>query len=137
MILANTTNETIVALSEQLTALTRPLKKVFYAGDGSCAVEIAMKMSLHVRKIQGEHQRTTFIALKNAYHGETVGAMSVSDLGLYRKPYESMLFDTVFISSIPYVHQQTDALWFDCETHWEQTEKQLSAYTDDSNRYFN
>ena len=59
VILANTTNETIVTLSEKLSRLSPSLNKVFYASDGSCAVEIAMKMSLHARQIQGD--KTSFI----------------------------------------------------------------------------
>ena len=81
VIFANTTNETIIKLSQKLTGLMSGLNKVFYAGDGSCAVEIALKMSLHSRVIKGETNRNRFIALKNGYHGETAGALSVSDLG--------------------------------------------------------
>jgi adenosylmethionine-8-amino-7-oxononanoate aminotransferase len=128
VILANTTNETIVDLSERLAHLMPALNKVMYASDGSCAVEIAMKMSLHARQITGEHKRTLFIALENAYHGETIGALSVSDLGLYRAPYQSVLFDTKFISSLPYVSGEQDALWENCESHWNNILKQLEPY---------
>lgn len=126
VILANTTHETIVHLSEQLSRLTQTLDKVFYAGDGSCAVEIAMKMSLHARKILGEKNRTHFIALSNSYHGETVGALSMSDLGLYRAPYQSLCFDVDFIQNIPYVSGTQDPLWKDCSEHWLLIEKQLA-----------
>jgi adenosylmethionine-8-amino-7-oxononanoate aminotransferase len=74
-------------LSHQLTDLMQHLNKVFYAGDGSCAVEIALKMSLHSRVIQGQSQKNRFLALKNSFHGETIGGLSVSDLGVYRTPY--------------------------------------------------
>jgi adenosylmethionine---8-amino-7-oxononanoate aminotransferase len=50
-----------------------------------------------------DSKRTRFITLQNAYHGETVGAMSVSDIGLYRQPYEAMLFDVFTLDVIPYV----------------------------------
>ncbi len=130
VIFANTTNDKIIALSNKLTSLMPSLKKVFYAGDGSCAVEIAMKMSLHARKILQEPQRKKFITLSNAYHGETVGAMSVSDLGLYSEPYTAMLFDTVVISSIPYVSHQNAALWSNCDAYWEQIEKQLLPWAE-------
>lgn len=125
VILANTTNDTIVALSEQLSQLLPQLNKVMYAGDGSSAVEIALKMSVHARQIVGDKKRRQFIALENAYHGETVGALSVSDVGLYRDPYRSMLFDTHFISAIPYVQDIEDPLWDNAELHWQQIEKQL------------
>lgn len=128
VIFANTTHEAIVKLSARLAKLTANLSKVFYAGDGSSAIEIAMKMSLHVRQITGEVQKTRFIALKNGYHGETLGALSVSDLGLYRDPYRAVLYPTHFISSIPYVFNTEDALWQDCSLYWESIEKALEPH---------
>ena len=125
VIFANTTHRIIADLSEQLAALCPPLDKVFYAGDGSCAVEVAMKMSLHARQIMGQSTRTVFVALENAYHGETVGALSVSDLGLYRAPYQSLCFPVKFIQGVPYVHHQQDPLWRDCAAHWRVIEVQL------------
>lgn len=126
IILAGTTNESIVRLSESLSALMPTLDKVFYASDGSSAVEIALKMSLHAHLIAGSSERTRFIALENGYHGETVGALSVSDLGLYKKPYEPLLFPTTFIQDIPYVSGESDPLWHDCQEQWESIEKQLN-----------
>jgi len=128
VILANTTNETIVALSEKLASLTHSLDKVFYAGDGSCAVEIAMKMSLHARKLQGNIKRNRFMALANSYHGETCAALSVSDEGIFRDPYQEMLFDTTFIRNIPYVTSKNDSLWHDCSDYWIDIEKQLEQH---------
>jgi adenosylmethionine-8-amino-7-oxononanoate aminotransferase len=103
VILANTTNDTIVAFSEKLSTLCPSLTKVFYASDGSCAIEVAMKMSLHARQILGDSKRRLFLSLENGYHGETIGALSVSDIGLYRGPYSSVMFDTHHISPLPYV----------------------------------
>lgn len=125
VILANTTNETIEQLSHKLTSLHPQLNKVFYASDGSSAVEIALKMSLHARQIQGEPHRDKFISLSNDYHGETIGALSVSDLGLYKKHYKKVCFETFFIDGIPYVSGANDPLWDDCESHWQHVEKQL------------
>ncbi|MGB6976260.1 MAG: adenosylmethionine--8-amino-7-oxononanoate transaminase [Gammaproteobacteria bacterium] len=127
VMLANTTNATIVKLAEKLAQLSPSLTKVFFAGDGSCVVEIALKMSLHARKIQGETKRTQFIALKNGYHGETVGALSVSDIGLYRAPYKTMLFDTYFISPLPYLTDTRDPLWSNCLEYWRKIEKKLES----------
>ncbi len=128
VIFANTTNEVIVELSQRLTQLTKSLKKVFYAGDGSCAVEIAIKMSLHARQITGEKQRTKFIALENGYHGETIGALSVSDSEIYSSPYKSMLFATKFIHPLPYILNTEDPLWHDCQDYWNNVEQQLEPY---------
>lgn len=129
VILANTTNEVIVELSHRLATLTPSLKKVFYTGDGSCAVEVAMKMSLHSRIITGDKKRTKFIALKNGYHGETAGALSVSNLNLYRSPYSAMLFKPFFIGNIPYVSNIRVDQWNNCVNEWKQIEHLLEPYT--------
>lgn len=128
VILANTTNETIVALSEKLANLTKNLHKVMYASDGSCAVEIALKMSLHARLLSDEPQRKNFMALSNGYHGETCAALSISDLGIYRVPYQTLLFKTSFIQNIPYVSNKDDPVWQDCGVYWPAIEKQLAPY---------
>ncbi|MBA3661143.1 MAG: adenosylmethionine--8-amino-7-oxononanoate transaminase [Gammaproteobacteria bacterium] len=127
VILANTTNELIVNLSTQLAQLMSTLKKVFYASDGSCAVEIALKMSLHARFILGDSKRTQFIALRNSYHGETIGALSVSDLGMYQAPYSPLLFKTHYITPV-YVSGINDPLWHDCGAYWEDIELQLAPF---------
>ena len=118
VITANTTNEQMVRLSEQLGSLMPGLTKVFYAGDGSSIIEVAMKMSLHCRVLQGDAKKTRFIALKNGYHGETCGAMSVSDLGIYRDPYKAMLFSPTLIEPL-YVSGISDPKWNDASEHWQ------------------
>jgi adenosylmethionine-8-amino-7-oxononanoate aminotransferase len=128
VLLANTTNDVIVQLSQRLANLMPTLNKVTYASDGACAVEIAIKMSLHARHIAGDHRRNRFIALKSSYHGETIGALSVSDVGLYREPYKPLLFDSHFISQIPYVLTTNDPLWQDCSDIWPQIEASLTPY---------
>ncbi len=130
VILANTTHELIVNLSQELATLMPKLSKVFYAGDGSCAIEIAMKMSLHSRYINGDVKRNRFITLKDSYHGETIGALSVSDIGLYKNPYNTILFQPYIIDLIPYVHSIYDPLWNDCSEKWNMIEKSLEIYID-------
>ena len=130
VILANTTNTTIVDLSEKLASLTKTLKKVFYASDGSSAIEIALKMSLHARQIQGQPQRNRYVALTNGYHGETLFALSVSDLGLYKQPYQNIVVDTLFIRDLPYVSGIDDPLWQDCGDYWWRIEAQLNQHAD-------
>lgn len=130
VIFANTTNDVILDLTKQLINLMPHLSQVFYAGDGSCAVEIAMKMSLHARYVAKENHRTRFIALSNGYHGETLGALSVSDLAHFKSPYQSALLDVHFIQSIPYVAGVLDPLWHDCSQHWDVIERELSAHVD-------
>ena len=132
VIFANTTHELIVNLSQRFTNLMTGLSKVFYAGDGSCAVEIAIKMSLHSRYINSDAKRNRFITLKNSYHGETIGALSVSDIVLYKNPYSSILFKPYVIDKIPYVQSIHDPLWNNCSEEWDKLEKSLEKYIDSS-----
>ncbi len=131
VIFANTTHENITRLSQKLTTFMPHLEKVFYAGDGSCAVEVAMKMSLHYRVLEGNTNKTQFIALKNGYHGETSGALSVSDLGLYRTPYRTMLFDPILVEPLS-VSGADDPAWHNAELHWGEVEKTLLPYCDNA-----
>lgn len=126
----NTTHEAVIQLSEKLAELTSTLHKVLYASDGSCAVEIALKMSLHARQITGETQRIKYMALENSYHGDTGLAMAVSDLGIYRLPYQAVLPTVPFLRGIPYVTSRDDPLWDDCSSVWPALEKQLNHYVD-------
>ncbi len=128
VILANTTNEVIVELSERLTNLTTSLKKVFFASEGSSAVEIALKMATHARQIRGQLERTGIAALANGYHGETLFALAVSDIGLYRNAYEHYLPNVHFIQNIPYISSRNDQGWANSLNSWEKIELQLEKY---------
>lgn len=130
VIFANTTSKTIALLSEKLVAMTQSLKKVFYASDGSSAVEAAIKMSLHSRIIAGENQRTKIMALANSYHGETGLALAATNISLYRKPYQKILMPVVFLKDIPYVSSKHDPLWHDCSSKWTTILNQLVAHQD-------
>lgn len=92
VLLAGFTHEPVITLSERLVRLAPPgLTRCFYAESGSAAIEIALKMSLHYWRNEGQPGRTRFVSLKHAYHGETIGALALCDVGLYRAPYESLL----------------------------------------------
>lgn len=125
VIFANSTYEIIIQLSEKLGNLCPGLNKIFYASEGSSAVEIALKMSLHAQQLLSQSQRTQFTSLQNGYHGETFMALGLSDLGLYRKAYEAHLIKPNFIQNIPYVHSSSDPLWNNCSAIWPDIEKQL------------
>jgi adenosylmethionine-8-amino-7-oxononanoate aminotransferase len=128
VIFADTTYEAIIKLSEKLASMTKTLKHMAFASDGSCAVEIAMKMSLHARYLLGDKQRSKFMALENAYHGETGLALSVSDVGRFRKPYEAGLLPQIFLKGVPYVSDVNDPLWHDCSAVWPDLEAQLNQH---------
>lgn len=87
-------------LAERLVALAPPgLSRVFYGENGSAAIEIALKMSFHAHQNRGEGQRTRFVALQNGYHGETLGALAVSDIPLFRRVYAPLLLEPLFAPS--------------------------------------
>lgn len=95
VILAGFSHEPVVRLSERLVKLTpKGLDKCFYADNGSSAVEVALKMSYHAHLNDGK-KRTTFVSLTNSYHGETIGALSVGDVELYKETYEPLLIHSV------------------------------------------
>ncbi len=93
VIFAGFTHEQIVRLSERLCALTG-LQKCFYADNGSSAVEVALKMSFHYFKNRGE-TRPYFVSLTNSYHGETLGALAVGDVELYKNTYKEIMIRTL------------------------------------------
>jgi adenosylmethionine-8-amino-7-oxononanoate aminotransferase len=100
VILAGFTHEPVVELSEKLIALLpRGLTRCFYADNGSAAVEIALKMSFHYWRNRGNSKKTRFIALSNSYHGETLGALAVGDVELYKKTYGPLLMDVITVPS--------------------------------------
>jgi len=95
VILAGFTQESVVRLSERLVALTpNGLDKCFYADNGSSAVEVALKMSFHAHLNDGL-KKDIFVSLKNSYHGETIGALSVGDVELYKETYKPLLLKTL------------------------------------------
>jgi adenosylmethionine-8-amino-7-oxononanoate aminotransferase len=92
VILAGCTHEPVVALSERLSALTGGhLGHCFYGSDGASATEIALKMSYHYWRNAGQPQKTNFVSLQNSYHGETLGALSVTDVALFKDTYAPLL----------------------------------------------
>ena len=103
VILAGFTHEPVVQLSERLSALTG-LGHCFYASDGASATEIALKMSFHYWRNLGLAQgkpsaKTGFISLQNSYHGETLGALSVTDVAIFKDTYAPLLRQSIQMPS--------------------------------------
>lgn len=95
VILAGFTHEGIVRLSERLVALAPDgLTRCFYADNGSSAIEVALKMSYHSHKNNGK-EKGLFVSLSESYHGETLGALSVGDVALYKETYEPLLIRSI------------------------------------------
>jgi adenosylmethionine-8-amino-7-oxononanoate aminotransferase len=100
VILAGFTHEPVIALSEELTALAPPgLTRCFYADNGSSAVEVAVKMSFHYWRNVGRTPKRRFITLANSYHGETLGALAVGNVELYKEIYRPLLMDVISVPS--------------------------------------
>ena len=124
IIAANTTHPLLAELGEKLADISKK-QHVFFACDGSSAVEIALKLALHANQVKGRNHRNEFISLKNSYHGETLATLSVSDLGLYKKPYEGYGVKCHFIDPLPYVSSVDDPIWKDADTCWQSVVTEL------------
>lgn len=105
VMLAGFGHEPAIRLAERLLQIAprqadrAPLSKVFYADNGSAGVEVALKMAFHYFRNRGELHRTRFVALENGYHGETIGALAVGDIPLYRRVYAPLLAEALFAPS--------------------------------------
>jgi adenosylmethionine---8-amino-7-oxononanoate aminotransferase len=134
VIFGGATHEPAVALAEKLCALSG-LDRVFYADVGSAAVEVALKMSFHYWRNMGRPEKQRFVCLSNSYHGETLGALSVTDVALYRSTYGAILLEPIIApspdhylraaeqSELEFADQQADQL----EVIFAQQHAQISA----------
>lgn len=96
VLLAGFSHEPAIRLAEALVRVTpEGLSRCFYADNGSSAIEIALKMSYHCWKNQGKPQKTRFVTLEDSYHGETLGALAVGDVSLYKDTYKPLLMETL------------------------------------------
>lgn len=99
VLLAGFSHEAIITYSKRLLQGTNfKFDKCFYADNGSSAIEVALKMSFHQHQIRNRLQkRNQFLTLSNSYHGETIGALSLGDVGLYKQTYQPLLFQSISI----------------------------------------
>ncbi|MEX1081209.1 MAG: adenosylmethionine--8-amino-7-oxononanoate transaminase [Halofilum sp. (in: g-proteobacteria)] len=112
VMMAGFTHEAVVALSEKLIEITpAPLARCFYADNGSSGIEAALKMSFHYWRNRGSGERTKFIALSNSYHGETLGALAVGDVDLFKKTYRPLLMDSVIVEGPDCFHREDGESW--------------------------
>jgi adenosylmethionine-8-amino-7-oxononanoate aminotransferase len=105
VIFAGFTHKPAIDLAKRLVALTpEPLQKLFFADNGSSAIEISLKMAFQYFKNKGE-SKPLFVSLQNSYHGETMGALAVSDTGLYKEVYEDILIKSLHAKSPSLVNE--------------------------------
>jgi len=125
VILAGFTHEPVVELSERLVGLTpEGLQHAFYADNGSSAVEVALKMSFHYWRNVGQGERTRFVCLSNGYHGETLGALAVSDVGLYKRTYEPLLMEPITVAGPDCFYREAGE---DCASYSERMFAEMEA----------
>ncbi|VAW80253.1 Adenosylmethionine-8-amino-7-oxononanoate aminotransferase [hydrothermal vent metagenome] len=99
-LLAGFTHPAAIELAEKLVSITpKGLDRVFFADNGSSAIEVALKMSFHYWLNRNKTGKTKFITLENSYHGETLGALAVGNVELYRKTYGPLLMETLRVPS--------------------------------------
>jgi len=100
VLLAGFSHEPAIALAGRLTALAPSgLNRCFYADNGSSAIEVALKMSYHFWRNSGSQEKKKFVTLANSYHGETLGALAVGDVALYKEIYRPLLMETITVPS--------------------------------------
>jgi adenosylmethionine-8-amino-7-oxononanoate aminotransferase len=118
VLLAGFSHEPAIALAERLIELSPPrLKRCFFADNGSSAVEVALKMSFHYWRNTGQPQKTRFISLSNSYHGETLGALAVGDVALYKDTYGPLLMETITVPSPDCFNREAGQSWADYSEH--------------------
>ncbi|MCA1060652.1 adenosylmethionine--8-amino-7-oxononanoate transaminase [Rossellomorea aquimaris] len=106
--LLGATNVPSILLAEKLVSLSpESLKRVFYSDSGATSVEIAIKMAYQYWQNKGRPEKQKFITLQNAYHGDTVGAISVGKVDIFHRVYKSLMFES-FVAPFPDVVHHPD-----------------------------
>jgi adenosylmethionine---8-amino-7-oxononanoate aminotransferase len=114
VIFAGFTHESAIKLAEKLVEVTpEGLNRCFYADNGSSAVEVALKMSFHYWLNFGQTKKTKFITLENSYHGETLGALAVGNVPLYKATYGPLLMDVITVPSPDCYYREIGESWAD------------------------
>jgi adenosylmethionine-8-amino-7-oxononanoate aminotransferase len=114
VILGGFTHQAALELAEKLVEITpSSLDKCFYADNGSSAIEVALKMSFHYWRNLGQTQKTQFITLENSYHGETLGALAVGNVALYKETYGPLLMDVITVPGPDCYFRESGETWED------------------------
>ena len=117
VLLAGFTHEPAITLAERLVALSPDgLNRCFFADNGSSAVEVALKMSFHYWRNRGQTGKTRFVTLENSYHGETLGALAVGNVVLYKETYAPLLLQAITAPSPDCFYREQGEAWADFST---------------------
>jgi adenosylmethionine-8-amino-7-oxononanoate aminotransferase len=126
VIMAGFTHRPAVELAENLVRLApEGLARCFFADNGSSAIEVALKMSFHYWRNCGHERKRRFVTLSNSYHGETLGALAVGHVELYREIYQPLLMDVITVPSPDAYEREDGESWAECSrrmfVHMEET----------------
>jgi len=125
VLLAGFSHQPVISLAEKLVELTpSKLDRCFFVDNGSSAIEAALKMSYHYWRNEGQPDKTKFITLSNSYHGETLGALAVGDVQLYKDTYKPLLMETIVVPTPDCFNRDPDSDW---QTHSELMFEQMEA----------
>jgi adenosylmethionine---8-amino-7-oxononanoate aminotransferase len=114
VILGGFSHQPVIELSEKLVAMTpAPLTRCFYADNGSSCIEVALKMSFHYWLNSGKPEKKRFITLGNSYHGETLAALAVGDVSLYKETYQPLLMEVITVPSPDCYNREAGVSWED------------------------
>jgi adenosylmethionine-8-amino-7-oxononanoate aminotransferase len=133
VLLAGFTHAPAVCLAERLIALApHGLSRCFYADNGSSAVEVALKMSFHYWRNGGQTGKTRFVTLENSYHGETLGALAVGNVALYKETYAALLMQALTVPAPDCYHCEPGESWADYSTRrFADMERMLAEHADE------
>lgn len=91
------THEPAIRLAQALAGIApKGLSRVFYSDNGSTSVEVALKMAFQYWRLRGDNRRNSFLALRNSYHGDTIGSVSVGGIPIFHEKFHPLLFKTHF-----------------------------------------
>ncbi|PKM28681.1 MAG: adenosylmethionine--8-amino-7-oxononanoate transaminase [Gammaproteobacteria bacterium HGW-Gammaproteobacteria-11] len=130
VILGGFSHQPVIELSERLVQITpEKLTRCFYADNGSSCIEVALKMSFHYWLNVGKPEKKRFVTLSNSYHGETLAALAVGDVALYKETYEPLLMSVITVPSPDCYNREAGVSW---EEHsrlmFEHMERTLAAH---------
>jgi adenosylmethionine-8-amino-7-oxononanoate aminotransferase len=133
VMLAGFTHEPAVTLAERLVELAPGgLTRCFFADNGSSAIEVALKMSFHYWRNLGRTHKRRFVTLSNSYHGETLGALAVGHVELYREIYQPLLMDVITVPSPDcYLREPGDDWATHSRSMFEAMERTLAEHADE------
>ena len=128
VLFANFTHAAAQNLIKELSPLLpKKLQNIFFSDDGSTSVEVALKMAIQSRAQQGHPERKNFLSFSHSYHGDTVGAMSVSGSSPFTSPYKSVLFQTFTAKQGRYRTDSPSTFYKDFERKLEKHHKTLAG----------